>query len=136
MYSILLVDDEPDVSTAWSLILESEGYDVRCAHNGRAALASLAEHLPHLVITDWTMPVMGGAELCRQMRLQPRLASLPIVVHSSVHALPDDALWNAFLRKPCSLELFLTTARQLCEDEQNARRIRLQLINSKRRQGG
>ncbi len=68
MFSILLVDDEPDVRSAWQLILELEGYHVLCAENGKRALELLERHLPTLVITDWTMPRMNGGELCREIR--------------------------------------------------------------------
>ncbi|CAE6815779.1 Regulator of RpoS [Paraburkholderia nemoris] len=63
MKSILLVDDESDLLAAWHLILTSEGYDVRCAANGAEALESMRQRVPDLVITDWMMPLMGGAEL-------------------------------------------------------------------------
>jgi CheY-like chemotaxis protein len=71
MYSILLVDDEADLLAAWHLILHAEGYEVRCAVNGVEALELMRQGVPDLVITDWMMPVMGGAELCRRLRAQP-----------------------------------------------------------------
>jgi CheY-like chemotaxis protein len=67
MYSILLVDDEPDLLAAWHLILTGEGYDVRCATNGAQALECIRQRGPDLVITDWMMPVMDGHELCRRI---------------------------------------------------------------------
>ncbi|WP_429409837.1 response regulator transcription factor [Paraburkholderia sp. WSM4174] len=50
MYSILLVDDEPEILAAWRLILESEGYEVRCASNGAEALACVVAHVPDLIV--------------------------------------------------------------------------------------
>jgi len=116
MRSLLLVDDESELLTAWRLILESEGYDVSCACNGAEALACVALRVPDLVVTDWTMPVMDGAELCRRLKSMPRLVDVPILVHTAVP--PADLtvkLWNVCLLKPIGVELFLTTIARLCE---------------------
>lgn len=115
MHSILLVDDEPDILSAWRLILVMEGYAVRCANNGREALDLLKQELPDLVVTDWMMPLMDGAELCRRMKAQPGLADVPILVHSSAPPRPDGTeQWDACFVKPACIGLFLTTVKQLC----------------------
>ena len=115
MYSILLVDDEPDLLAAWHLILTGEGYDVRCASNGAEALECVRHRVPDLVITDWMMPLMGGAELCRRMRAQQDLASVPILVHTSAPlAQKTENAWDVCLQKPVPMQLFLTTVGRLC----------------------
>ena len=115
MYSILLVDDEPDLLAVWHLILSGEGYDVRCAANGAEALERMRQRVPHLVITDWMMTRMGGAELCRQMRADPQLARVPIFVHTSA-PLPQKHGngWDVCLQKPVPMQLFLATVGRLC----------------------
>lgn len=116
MHSILLVDDEPDILAAWRLILESEGYAVGCASNGAEAIARTASHVPDLIITDWMMPIMGGAELCRRLKAMPHLAGVPILIHSAVPPLEGEVEnWNACLRKPAGTTLFLTTVARLCK---------------------
>lgn len=118
MHSILLVDDEPDILAAWQLILANEGYEVRCAYNGVEALDCLKQELPDLVITDWAMPLMDGAELCRRMKATPGLARVPILVHSAAPpALDDDRTWSACLRKPVGAQLFLTAVAELCSTQ-------------------
>jgi len=115
MYSILLVDDEPEILAAWRLILESEGYEVSCASNGAEAFARVADHVPDLIVTDWMMPVMDGAELCRRLKSTPQLVDVPILVHTAVPPSNNDAhYWNACLLKPIGADLFLTTIAQLC----------------------
>ncbi|NML30176.1 response regulator [Paraburkholderia antibiotica] len=115
MSSILLVDDEPEILAAWRLILESEGYEVCCASNGAEALACLLVHMPDLIVTDWMMPIMGGAELCRRVKAMPQFANVPILVHTAVPPGEGDAqYWNACLLKPIGADLFLTTIAQLC----------------------
>ncbi|MBB5463060.1 PleD family two-component system response regulator [Paraburkholderia sp. Cpub6] len=115
MYSILLVDDEPEILAAWRLILESEGYEVSCASNGAEALACVVAHVPDLIVTDWMMPVMDGAELCRRLKSMPLSVNVPILVHTAVPPSDSDAHYcSACLLKPIGADLFLTTIAQLC----------------------
>ncbi|RFU46950.1 PleD family two-component system response regulator [Paraburkholderia sp. DHOC27] len=116
MHSILLVDDDPELLAAWQFVLVNEGYQVRSAPNGVQALEDLKHHIPDLIITDWMMPLMGGAELCRQLRAHPELARVPILVHSAaVPAAEEVQMWNVRLQKPARMNLFLTTVEQLCK---------------------
>ncbi|MFM0220543.1 response regulator [Paraburkholderia dipogonis] len=116
MHLILLVDDEPEILAAWRLILENEGYEVGCASNGAEAVARAATRVPALIITDWMMPLMDGAELCRRLKAIPELANVPILMHTAVPP-PESAArnWDVCLRKPVGAELFLTTVAQLCK---------------------
>jgi len=68
--SILVVDDEPVIRAMLSKFLAQQGYKVRTAHNGLAALTLVRQHPPHLVILDIYMPGMDGVEVFRQLRAQ------------------------------------------------------------------
>ena len=57
---ILLVDDDPDFVEAVKVIVESGGYDVRVAYDGKEGLAAVAEDKPDLIVLDVMMPVMNG----------------------------------------------------------------------------
>ncbi|WP_028223947.1 response regulator [Paraburkholderia ferrariae] len=117
MYSILLVDDEPEILTACHLILSQAGYEVRCARHGLEALECIEQHVPDLVVTDWAMPVMDGAELCRQIRARPELAHVPLLIHTATtFSVQPEQGYCACLRKPAPVDLFLTTVGQLCEE--------------------
>ncbi len=61
--SLLVVDDEPSIREITRLVLESAGYRVCCAADGREAMKLLAEQLFDLVITDMLMPGSDGLEL-------------------------------------------------------------------------
>src|SRR5256885_15768176 len=76
---VLIVDDEPQITRVLKTVLGSHGYQVRTAAEGEAALASLNEWHPELVITDLYMPRMDGVELCRRIRA---VSSIPIIVLS------------------------------------------------------
>lgn len=116
MRSVLLVDDEPDLLFAWRYILTDAGYRVRGASNGGAALEMLRLDRADLVITDWMMPFMNGAELCRVLRAHPTFADIPVIVLTSVPppSNPIDRGWDEWLVKPASREDFLATVARLC----------------------
>jgi len=81
--AILLVDDDLNLLSALSRRLLREGYDVRTASSGVAALKALDAAWPSLVVVDLMMPSMDGFELSRQIK---RIADLPIIVLSAVDA--------------------------------------------------
>lgn len=85
---ILLAEDERAIRKVMEILLESEGYDVMCAQHGIAALDILLTVTPSLVITDYMMPEMDGAELLRAMRDNARLSAIPVLLMSS--AVPTD----------------------------------------------
>jgi DNA-binding response OmpR family regulator len=81
--AVLLVDDDPSLLAVVARRLEREGYAVRTAPSGPAALKQLEAFWPALVVVDMMMPGMDGFELCRRIKL---LADLPILVLSAVDA--------------------------------------------------
>ncbi|MFM0556543.1 response regulator [Paraburkholderia sediminicola] len=115
MTRILLVDDEPELLEAWSFALEYVGYEVVRARDGGEALGHMSRQTPELVITDLMMPGMNGEDLCRAVRQSPQWAHIPIVLHTSAHVGTPVAerLWDAVLRKPARLEVFLATIENL-----------------------
>src|SRR6267143_3684769 len=76
---VLVVDDEPQITRVLRTVLTSQGYQVRTAAEGEAALANFSEFRPELVITDLYMPHMDGIELCRRIRA---MSAVPIIVLS------------------------------------------------------
>jgi len=65
---ILVVDDEGSIVDAVATALRYEGFDVREASTGRAALAAVAEFDPDLVVLDWMLPDVEGIEVGRRLR--------------------------------------------------------------------
>lgn len=107
---VLAVDDSRAMLNFYSSILSETGIGLATACNGKDALdLLLAGDEYHLVITDMNMPVMDGIELTRQMRSQPALAGIPVVMVTtesghSQEGLARKAGVTAFLRKPFSAE--------------------------------
>ncbi|WP_408320155.1 response regulator [Paraburkholderia sp. RL17-347-BIC-D] len=110
MSTVLLVDDDADNLWALQLALESGGHHVLIAQNGAQALRTVLHQMPALIVTDWQMPEMDGAELCRRVRCQPAFAHLSIVMLSAM-AEPGSApgCWSAFFQKPADLQKLLQT---------------------------
>lgn len=83
---ILVVDDDPDMREALQMILESEGYSVVMAEDGKECLSQLKSEKPDLLILDLLMPNMDGFEVCKALK-DPRHAKygrIPIIILSSV----------------------------------------------------
>jgi CheY-like chemotaxis protein len=112
--SILVVDDDPNVRLVFRLILESDGYAVREARDGIAALILIKDHVPDLVITDLMMPRMGGRELIERMRADARSAHVPILAVTGNPAMKEQisgADW--MLDKPIDRSVLLDAVRSL-----------------------
>jgi DNA-binding response OmpR family regulator len=83
--TILVVDDDQDVLDLIQFALESKGYEVMTALDGRAALALVATRAPDLILLDLRMPVMDGAAFAAAFR--SRHGTAPMVVVTAA----DDA---------------------------------------------
>ena len=110
---ILVVDDEPQITRVLRRSLMTQGYDVHVAADGESALETFADWPPDLVVTDLSMPNMGGLELCRKLR---SISDLPIIVLSvrgeeptKVEAL--DAGADDYVTKPFGMDELLARIR-------------------------
>ena len=108
MITILLVEDEEPILGIIADLLQDEGYRTICAYNGAQALELARDTRPDLVLTDVMMPVLGGAELCRQLKADPATRDVPVIVMSAAGALPlDGCTPEAFIAKPFDLDALL-----------------------------
>ncbi|MEN2994878.1 MAG: response regulator [Thermodesulfovibrio sp.] len=77
---ILVVDDDKTTRKMISLILKSKGYEVVTAENGLEALQKIGLERINLILTDMNMPYMDGIEFIRQVRANPEISNIPIVM--------------------------------------------------------
>ena len=86
MAKILVVDDDPDIRDATTMILETRGYTVVCAANGIEGLACLRAEKPDLMVLDLLMPKMDGFAVCKELQdaRWSKYRSMPILILSSV----------------------------------------------------
>jgi two-component system alkaline phosphatase synthesis response regulator PhoP/two-component system response regulator VicR len=80
MPRILAVDDEPNIVRLIQVNLERQGYQVETANNGAQALAKIRDRRPDLLVSDVMMPEMGGFELLKNIRMDPVLQDLPVIM--------------------------------------------------------
>ncbi|ACR30804.1 response regulator [Burkholderia glumae] len=105
MKTILLVDDEFDVLVVWRLLLEQAGYRVLTAPSGAAALEAIRARPPDLVVTDFMMPEMSGADVCAALAAEPAWRGIPIILCSSRDAIPlQPNPLIAYARKPLAFD--------------------------------
>ncbi|SDG04085.1 MULTISPECIES: response regulator [unclassified Duganella] len=105
---ILVVDDEFDVLSAYTMLFEYRGFRVRIAGNGAEALSVARRERPDIVISDYMMPVMNGADLCVAWRDDPALREIPFIL-ASAGIMPRDLQppCDAFFRKPVPFDTLL-----------------------------
>jgi CheY-like chemotaxis protein len=115
---ILIVEDDPNLRVVIRMVLERAGYEVAEAGHGAAALESIGNDLPDLVIADMKMPVMNGVELMGRIRSNPETAAIRIVLLSGLEV--DPTAWNladAVVAKPFEpADLLASIARALQAD--------------------
>jgi len=80
---ILVVDDEPDIGELLKYNLEQEGYDVLLLTQGERVVPSLEKDVVDLVILDLMLPGISGMDLCRQLKRNPKLENIPIIILSA-----------------------------------------------------
>ncbi|GAB4225088.1 MAG: hypothetical protein Kow0049_02280 [Stanieria sp.] len=119
--SVLVVDDYADILYLFKLSLESEGYEVKQASNGKEALAMVQEINPELVVLDVMMPNTDGLEVTRQIRNQLSLSTMPILLVSANYEISQDCAYNNgandILYKPFHLENFFDKVKNLIKSE-------------------
>ena len=122
MKSVLVVDDEFDLTNTLRAILEGEGYRVETCANGREALDRLRAAPPDLVLMDVMMPLASGLEVLQEMRRSPGLEQVPVILMSVIapSVKRTEYAWHAFLRKPFSLQALVKTVRELASEPAKA----------------
>jgi two-component system, sensor histidine kinase and response regulator len=91
---VLVVDDDPQILRMLTEVLTKRGFGVDVAHDGEEAFGRALEHPPDLLVTDVMMPKLDGWSLVRKLRLDPKLANLPVIFLTAVTT--DDARVQAF----------------------------------------
>ena len=113
--SIALVDDDRNILTTLSIVLQAEGYAIRVYSDGEAALKALTENPPDLAVFDIKMPRMDGMELLRRLR---ETSELPVIFLTSKDEEQDEEAGLAmgaddYIAKPFSQRLLLARIRTI-----------------------
>lgn len=78
--SILVVDDEPNIVLSLEFLMTQAGYEVRIARDGNAALESVVEKIPDLILLDLMIPGRDGYDVCQTLRRSEEWARIPIIM--------------------------------------------------------
>jgi CheY-like chemotaxis protein len=112
---VLIVDDEFDLTSVFSMLFESNGFETVTAGNGQIALEKIRQRTPDLILSDFMMPVMDGVQLARQIRNNPATAHIPLILMSAMPQHQDLAgsAASAFVQKPFQFKHVLEVALRL-----------------------
>lgn len=105
MPKILLVEDDPDVAIILTDLLQSRGYEVDYAGDGKQALEKLEKNHPDLVVSDAMLPKMDGWELCKKVKENSELRKIPLLImtgksHSVAELRSFECGADEFIAKP------------------------------------
>ena len=118
--SILVIDDDPELTLTLGAILEAEGYDVLLSNSGERGLELAYTRRPHLVLLDVAMPVMDGYAVCRELQFG-YTKDIPVVFLTAKTGLADMMEANrsgasAYVTKPFRTQHLLQTVRDVLRD--------------------
>lgn len=120
---IALVDDDRNILTSVSILLEAEGYQTQLYHDGDEALRGLAQRPANLAILDIKMPRLNGMELLQRLKQNSVTAGMPIILLTSKDEEVDEIMGlrmgaDDYITKPFSQRLLLERIRALLRREQ------------------
>lgn len=131
---ILIVDDEPDNLLVLEELLKLQNYATLVATSGQQALAMAQHFQPDLIVLDVMMPVMDGFEVCRLLREDENLQTVPVIFLTALD--DDDArlrglemMGDDYLTKPINSSLLLTKVSSIMRLSQIRRQQSERLIN-------
>lgn len=120
---VLVVDDVPDLLLLVAKLIERMGYEAVTAQDVPRALDALGAQQIELVLTDWAMPGMGGADLIERMKQDARWRAIPVVVLTG-HDTERSHAWeigcDRFLVKPVTRDELQRTISELLPAQQTA----------------
>ena len=80
MGSVLVVDDEANIALSLEYLMKGQGFEVRVARDGEAAIAALEEAVPDVMLLDVMMPKRDGFDVCQTVRATPDWAHVKIIM--------------------------------------------------------
>jgi len=116
MTTVLVVDDLPTNVALLARVLASHGYEVLKAYNGPQALEVARSRRPDLILLDIVMPEMDGIEVCRRLKADPAMHSVPIIMVSACDQEEDivralDAGAHDYITKPLNFRMAMARIR-------------------------
>jgi DNA-binding response OmpR family regulator len=115
---ILVVDDEPNIVQSLAFVFNREGFDVATAGDGVQAMSMIRDSKPNPLILDIMMPNKNGYEVCQEIKSDPELKDIQVLMLSSIsnensrrHAMSQGA--DDYINKPFSPMQVVTRVKEL-----------------------
>ena len=124
-HTVLLAEDDPNVSAMICMLLEAHNFHVRIADSGLQALRMAQDLMPDIVVLDINLPEMSGLEICRVLKANPQTCTIPVVFCSGEGDLASEALalgGAAFLEKPDGILKLTACLSEILNGERTNRR--------------
>lgn len=118
--TILVVDDEEDLRQSVADALESQGYRVVVAADGREGIDDAVTHLPDLILVDYRMPEVDGVQFLRNLRAHEEVKNTPVMIVTvdpqlELRKSATDLGIQGFLVKPFSMSELVQCVRNLLQ---------------------
>lgn len=105
---VFIIDDEPDILKVLEIRLKSSGYEVRSAKNAKEALEILNGYKPDIILLDYYLPDINGADLLKEIKKISSVASVPVIFVSasseSIEAVTRESGASDFIVKPMEID--------------------------------
>jgi DNA-binding response OmpR family regulator len=88
-FKILVIEDDPDLQRILKVQLESEGFEVRQAFDGKTGLEAVRSERPHLILLDLMMPGMDGFDVCQRLKSVDKTKDVPVIVLTAKGSMRD-----------------------------------------------
>lgn len=117
---ILIADDEPNIVISLEFLMKREGFDVSVANDGEEAVRSIRSDPPDLVLLDVMMPKKTGFEVCQEIKAEPELAGVRILMLTAKGRDTEVAKGlalgaDAYMTKPFSTKELVAKVQELLE---------------------
>jgi DNA-binding response OmpR family regulator len=118
---ILIADDEPNIVISLEFLMQRNGFEVKTAGDGEAALRLVNEFRPDLVLLDIMLPLKSGYEVCQKIRENPEVRGMKVVMITAkgrdIEVAKGLALGaDAYITKPFSTQDLLDQVKRLLSE--------------------
>lgn len=114
MKKIMVVEDDPGILDAITMMLEMEGYKIEQYTDGKKAM-EMKKGFPDLILLDIWLSGMDGRDICRNLKNDTRLKNIPVILISAgkdLHKDADECRAEGYIHKPFEMDILINTVKR------------------------